>query len=95
MSDMNLSLQTPEDNNGDRGSTPVAGYFAIGFALLGIFSVGYIFVPLAFLASFIALFSGQIIWAIFGILLSFAGLMTSPVLLTFLGLAWLASTFGF
>ncbi|MBT7944263.1 MAG: hypothetical protein HN719_13040 [Alphaproteobacteria bacterium] len=67
---------------------------AVGLALLGIFTTGYIFVPLSFLASIIALFSGQIIWGIFGILLSFAGLLTSPVLLTFLGVAWLASIFG-
>jgi hypothetical protein len=101
MSDIKLSLQ-PSENNGQDNSTPpppqdaapIAGYFAIGLALAGIFTTGYIFVPLAFLASIIALFSGQIIWGIFGMLLSFAGLLTSPVLLTFLGIAWLASVLG-
>ncbi len=104
MSDIKLSLQSNEngsqtggqDNNPPPPSapTPVAGYMAIGLALLGIFTTGYIFVPLAFLASIIALFSGQIIWGIFGLLLSIAGLLTSPVLLTFLGVAWLASIVG-
>ena len=103
MSDIKLSLQSPEENGDSNGPqytppesepTPVAGYFAVGLGLLGIFTTGYIFVPLALLASVIALFSGQIIWGIFGILLTFAGLLTSPVLLTFLGLAWLASFVG-
>lgn len=74
---------------------PIAGYFAVGLGLLGIFTAGYIFTPLAFLASVIALFSGQILWAVFGLLLSFAGLLSSPVLLTFLGIAWMASIMGF
>lgn len=104
MSDIKLSLQAPEENNQQQGpqftpppereAMPVAGYFAIGLGLLGIFTTGYIFVPLALLASLIALFSGQIIWGIFGMLLTFAGLLTSPVLLTFLGLAWFASVVG-
>lgn len=96
---MKLSLKPPPDDNRSATSPlpegpPVAGYLAVGLALLGIFSAGYIFVPLAFLASVIALFSGQILWGIFGMLLSFAGLMTSPVLLTFMGIAWLASIAG-
>lgn len=104
MSEIKLSLQSPEDESQQSGPqnntpppqdpTPVAGYLAVGLALLGIFTTGYIFVPLSFLASIIALFSGQILWGIFGVLLSFAGLLTSPVLLTFLGLAWLASIVG-
>ncbi len=100
MSEINLSLQSDDEDYQHnktpppRSPAPIAGYLAIGFALLGIFSVGYIFVPLAFLASIIALFSGQIIWGIFGILLSIAGLLTSPVLLTIVGLAWLSSIFG-
>lgn len=72
-------------------AAPIAGFLAIGLAFAGIFISGSIFVPLAFVASVIALFCGQIIWGIFGILLSFIGLVTSPLLLTFLGLAWLAS----
>lgn len=104
MSDIKLSLQAPEENGEQSGPqftpppeqepTPVAGYLAVGLGLLGIFTMGYIFVPLALLASVIALFSGQVIWGVFGILLTFAGLLTSPILLTFLGLAWMASFVG-
>ncbi|NQU59087.1 MAG: hypothetical protein HQ513_17785 [Rhodospirillales bacterium] len=101
MSEIKLSLQQPDENAAppppppsSPDAAPIAGYFAIGLALAGIFTSGAIFVPLAFLASVIALFSGQIIWGIFGILLSFAGLITSPVLLAFLGLAWIASIVG-
>ena len=95
MSDIKLSLEEPNSNQSNpppqQEAAPIAGYFAIGLALLGIFTSGVVFVPLAFLASVIALFSGQIIWGVFGILLSFAGLATSPILLGMLGLAWLAS----
>ena len=103
MSEIKFSLQTPEDkpqwqqqNNTPppEDDAPIAGYFAVGLALLGIFTTGYIFVPLSFVASVIALFSGQILWGVFGLMLSFAGLVTSPVLLTFLGIAWLASIVG-
>ena len=100
MSEINLSLQSGDEGDQQnkipqpRDPAPIAGYLAIGLALLGIFSVGYIFVPLAFLASIIALFSGQIILGIFGILLSIAGLLTSPVLLTLVGLAWLSYIIG-
>ena len=81
--------------NGAVKSHPVAGYFAVGFGLLGIFSVGYIFVPLALICSLIALFMGQFIWAVVGLLLTLAGLLTSPVLLGILGLTYLASHMGF
>jgi len=94
MSGIKLSLENPsgdEPGPGQPVGRAIAGYFAVALALAGIFTNGVIFVPLAFLASVIALFSGQIIWGIFGILLSFAGLLTSPVLLGLLGLAWLAS----
>ena len=99
MSEIKFSLQTPEDkpqgqqrNNTPprKDDAPIAGYCAVGLALLGIFTTGYIFVPLSFVASVIALFSGQILWGVLGLMLSFAGLMISPVLLTFLGAAWLA-----
>ncbi|NQV47181.1 MAG: hypothetical protein HQ504_05300 [Rhodospirillaceae bacterium] len=73
---------------------PVAGYLAIVFGLLGIFAQGFIFVPLAVIASFVALFSGQVIWGIFGLILSFVGLVTSPLLLTFLGLGALVAAVG-
>ena len=100
--DLNLSLNESSENRQGTGPAvdpsaehPIAGYFATAFGFLGIFSIGYVFVPMAIIASFIALFSGQIIWGVFGLMLSFAGLVTSPFLLAFLGLAWLASITGF
>jgi hypothetical protein len=51
--------------------------------------MGYIFVPLALICSIITLFLGQISWAFIGLLLTVAGLLTSPVLLGLLGIAWL------
>jgi len=71
------------------GRIPVMGGAAVAFGMLGIFSIGYVFVPLGILCSIIALFLGQIPWAFIGFLLAVAGLLTSPVLLAFLGIAWL------
>ena len=73
---------------------PIMGWLAVGLAILGIFTKGYIFVPLAFVCSLIALFMGQGAWAFGGLLLSVVGLMTSPVLLALLGLGALAAYFG-
>jgi len=76
------------------GDRPIAGYVAIALGLLGIFAQGFIFVPLAFIASLIALISGQVVWGIGGLVLSFVGLVTSPVLLTFLGLSAIVTALG-
>ena len=69
---------------------PIAGYFAVGLALIGLFATGYMFVLLSFVASIIALLSGQILLGCLGIMLSITGLIISPALLTLLGAAWLA-----
>ena len=71
------------------GGIPIIGASAVAFGILGIFSMGYIFVPLALICSIITLFLGQISWAFIGLLLTVAGLLTSPVLLGLLGIAWL------
>lgn len=71
------------------GRIPVIGAAAVSFGILGIFTKGYVFVPLGIICSIIALFMGQISWAFIGFLLATAGLLTSPVLLAFLGIAWL------
>ena len=73
---------------------PIMGWLAVGLAILGIFTKGYIFVPVAFVCSLIALFMGQGAWAFGGLLLSVVGLMTSPVLLALLGLGALAAYVG-
>ncbi len=71
------------------GRIPIIGAAAVTFGILGIFTKGYIFVPLGVVCSIISLFLGQISWAFIGFLLATAGLLTSPVLLAFLGIAWL------
>ena len=71
------------------GGIPIMGAAAVAFGLLGIFTIGYIFVPLGIVCSIISLFLGQIPWAFIGFLLAVAGLLTSPVLLAALGIAWL------
>jgi len=99
MSKMELNLGGDENGN-PRGPvpqlppSPIAGYFAVGLGLAGIFTIGPLFVPMAFIASVIALFSGQIIWGIMGMMLTIGGFITSPVLMTLLGLASLAAYFG-
>ncbi|MEQ8665210.1 MAG: hypothetical protein RIC16_05745 [Rhodospirillales bacterium] len=73
---------------------PVMGWIAVACGILGIFTYGIIFVPIAFVCSIIALFMGQGMWAFLGFLTAFAGLITSPGLLFFLGLGGLAAYFG-
>ncbi len=68
---------------------PMLGAAAVVFGLLGIFTKGYIFVPLAFICSLVALFLGNVSWAFVGLLLAVAGLLTSPVLLALIGISWL------
>lgn len=72
---------------------PVIGWFAIGFGFLAIFVNGPIFVPLTLICSVVALFMRQISWAFIGLLLAVVGFLTSPVLLTLLGLGWIISYF--
>lgn len=82
------------DSPEKQDARPIMGWLAVGLGVLGIFTKGYIFVPLAFLFSLIALFMGQGAWAFGGLLLSVVGLITSPVLLALLGLGALAAYFG-
>lgn len=90
MSDnLKLSLGGAGKQGNGNNDNPVAGWFAVGFGLLGIFGPGFIFVPLAFIASIISLLMGQFLWAAMGLLLSLAGLVTSPQLWLILGLGFL------
>ena len=104
MTKIPLSLNPdPEPGNAGEGASgpaagaerkPVLGWLAIGFGLLGIFTNGTLFVPLAFICSMAALFFGQVAWAFGGFLLTVVGLLTSPVLVALLGLGVLAAYFG-
>ena len=61
------------------------------FGLLGIFTYGYVFVPLAIVTSFIALLMGQFIWFALGMMLAVVGFATSPSLWLLVGLGALAA----
>ena len=52
------------------GRISIIGAAAIVFGILGIFTKGYIFVPLAFICSLVALFLGHVSWAFVGLLCS-------------------------
>lgn len=71
------------------GRIPIIGAAAVAFGILGIFTKGYIFVPLGVVCSIVSLFMGRISWAFIGLMLAAAGLLTSSVLLAALGIAWL------
>ncbi len=72
----------------------VVGWIAVICGILGLFTLSIVFVPLGLLFSFIAIFSGQILWGLFGIVLALLGFLTSPTLLGIVGLAALAAYFG-
>lgn len=97
-----ISLKTEIDKVdvvGDRSAfardknLPLLGLFAVGFALLSIFTLAPIFGPLGLILGIVALFVGQIGLGIGAIFLSVIGMITSPTLMTLLGLgavlAWI------
>ena len=94
MAQIPLSLDPNSNSNSNSGSgggatpekTPVMGYCAVGFGLLGIFTFGFIFVPLGLICSVLALFMGQAVWGFIGILLAIAGFITSPKLWVIVGM---------
>ena len=75
------------------GDLPLLGLFAVGFAVLGIFTFAPVFVPLGLILGVIALFIGQIGLGLGAIVLSVIGILTSPTLMAIAGLgaalAWL------
>jgi len=71
--------------------TPVTGWLAVGFGLLAVFTVGWLFTPFAFVFSILALVFGQISWGIAGMVLALIGFFTSIPLLLFFGLGAIAA----
>ncbi len=67
--------------------TPVMGWAAVGFGLLGIFTIGFVFVPLGLICSVVALFMGQVVWGVVGLMLAVAGFVTSPKLWLIIGMS--------
>ena len=74
------------------GST--AGILSVIFGLLGIYTLGFLFVPLAFIAALVALFKGQIVLGLLGMLLTIVAALTSPSLWAVFGLSalWILSS---
>jgi len=67
--------------------SPVMGWFDVGFGFLGIFTIGFVFVPLGLICSLIALLTGQAIWEFIGLMLAVAGFLTSPKLWLIAGMS--------
>ncbi|MDA0998125.1 MAG: hypothetical protein O2944_07960 [Proteobacteria bacterium] len=86
------------ENGADAGtpketeSNPIAGWFAIGSGLLGIFGPSILFVPLAIIFSVVAILRGQVSWGFAGLFLAVGGFMSSPLLMGLVGLGalWLS-----
>jgi len=66
--------------------TPVSGWLAVVFGLLGIFGPTLFFTPLAFIFSFIAIFRGQGGLGFVGLILVAGGILTSPIIMGLMGL---------
>ncbi|MEX0694334.1 MAG: hypothetical protein WD075_07825 [Rhodospirillales bacterium] len=73
--------------------TPLSGYLAAGFGLLGIFGPAVIFTPLGLLFSLIALIRGQGTWGFIGLMLTIGGILGSPILMGLIGVGALYVTF--
>ena len=70
-------------------TTPIMGYCAVGFGILGIFTIGFVFMPLGLIFSVAALFLGQSVWGAVGLMLAVAGFITSPKLWLIVGMGTL------
>lgn len=99
MAQIPLSLDQNSNPGGGHGGgqaprgNPVMGWCAVGFGLLGIFTIGFVFVPLGLLCSLLALFMGQAVWGFIGLLLAAAGFITSPKLWILVGMGWFYAWF--
>ena len=60
--------------------------------LIGIFLISFILCPLSLVFGIVAIIqNNQIAWAIFGIIFAIIGALTSPILMSMIGLSMLAS----
>lgn len=91
-----IPLRLNENNEDDRPrlqadreraqeKTPLAGYCAVGFGLIGIFGPGILFTPLGILFSVVALLRGQGTWAFAGLMIGIGGILTSPIIMGLIG----------
>jgi len=73
---------------------PLLGLFAVGFGLLGIFTIGPVFVPLALIFGLVAIFAGQIALGLTAVVMSLVGVAMSPTLMLILGVGAFAAWLG-
>lgn len=82
------STQPPRED-----CVPMMGLFAVGFSVLGIFTMAPIFAPFGLILGIVAVFMGQIALGITAILLAVVAVLTSPSIMALVGLgaflAWL------
>ena len=76
-------------------TNPIMGYCAVGFGLLGIFTIGFVFMPVGFIFSIAAIFLRQSVWGLVGLVLAVAGFITSPNLWLIIGMSAFYVMFGF
>jgi len=80
--------QIPEEKK------PIMGWAAVILGVIGIpFSA--VFTIIGLICSVIALFIGQIGWGITGILLALVGIVTSPLLMSLIGIGAIATWLNF
>jgi len=80
-----------QNSNPDLSGGLGFGMWGVILGFLGIFFLGFILSPLAFIFGVIGLFKGQIISGFFAILFGVIGILTSAVLMGMLGLMALAT----
>ena len=82
------STQPPRED-----CVPMMGLFAVGFSVLGIFTMAPIFAPFGLILGIVAVFMGQIALGVTAILLAVVAILTSPSIMALVGLgaflAWL------
>ena len=76
-------------------NTPTTGYCAVAFGLLGILTIGFVFMPLGLIFSIAALFLGQSVWGVAGLMLAVIGFITSPKLWLIIGIGAFYVMFDF
>ena len=76
-------------------TNPVMGYCAVSFGLLGIFTIGFVFMPVGLIFSIAAIFLRQSVWGLVGLILAVAGFITSPNLWLIIGMGAFYVMFGF
>lgn len=82
---LNAEHKTGQASPRSAEATPLSGYMAVGFGLLGIFGPAILFTPLALLFSLVALLKGQGSWGFVGLLLTMGGILGSPILMGLIG----------